>query len=569
MCGIAGVVRFSGLTSADHAAVSRLPALLRHRGPDGEGTYTDTRCALVQTRLAVIGARPHPLPMPSPCGRYVLVYNGAVYNFRDLRNSAITDTEAVLHALIGRGPAALSQFNGMFSLFFWDNQEQRGLAACDRLAIKPFLYSFDRRRFWFASEAGALVESGAVGFRPNADAIAEHLTAPYFSSVERIPFDGLQRLRAGHYLEIDGACSSPHEYFSFRFTPAAEAPPLANALDCAVQRALVADQPPGVFLSGGVDSTLVAAAAQRHSSAPVRAWTIEYENQDRAEYTQSLIVKSDDVPWAKRAASRIGLDHRIVHCAAGDYGEALARTLQTNDLISAWEQEVSQNLLAQAAGREAKAVLVGDAADETHFGYSFLLDPARIGPPRKMIEYFGAIQLRPGLPDFGESYERLAESMGHSWSGLECQRLAMSALVVRFWLPRLLHNGDIHLMAHGVEGRVPFGDTDLLDLARLTPPSAAYRNGIEKAHLRAAAEGFTGSEFAWRPKSALTKNLAAGAVIQGMFVAAWNRSSDWIQPYADCDAAAAMAATPPASDRDTGLRFRILALLTWFERFGR
>jgi asparagine synthase (glutamine-hydrolysing) len=281
VCGIAGIVRYGGIDEGDAGAVASMERLLAHRGPDGSGRYRDPWCVLAQTRLAVIGTQPYALPMRSMDGRYAIAYNGEVYNFEELRRelgdmpfATSTDTEVVLAAWIRWGPRALDRLNGMFAFFVWDSVERRGFAACDRIGVKPFLYSHEGGRFCFASETAALVESRAVRFAPDEDAIAEHLTAPYFTGAARLPFAGIHRLPPASWLELTPEGVRTGEYFRFHFARGGDAPPLSDALEGAVWRSLRADAPLGVFLSGGVDSSVVAAIAQRHSTEPVPAWTI-------------------------------------------------------------------------------------------------------------------------------------------------------------------------------------------------------------------------------------------------------------------------------------------------------
>lgn len=593
MCGIAGIVRSSGLDAQDRGCVARLERLLGHRGPDGAGRYLDPYCALAQTRLALIGPASVPLPVSTPDGRYVIVYNGEVYNFPELREelqpetpfALPTDTEVVLAAWLRWGVCALNRFNGMFAFFIWDSVEQVGFAACDPLGIKPFFYCAAKDHFAFASEAGALVESGTVRFVAEDEALAEALIAPYFSSVTTLPLAGIERLKPGHWLKLRAGSASIAPYFHFEHSPVRYAlacqsldpetfvDDLAAHLDQAVAASMRADAPVGVFLSGGVDSSLLAAIAQRHSDHPVPVWTIAYDGEDSADYSRSLIVRSPDLPFAERVAARHGCAHHIVRVDEARYEAALVRTLRTNDLICAWEQEVSQQILAEAASPYVKAVLVGDAADETHFGYPFLLHPSRIDSPLRVIEFFGTPPLRPGEEDlplyFAAKYRQFAENRGYSWKTESEQRLAMSCLIYHLWLTRLLHNGDIQLMAHSLEGRVPFGDTRLLALAQRLPQELGYRDGIEKWHLRRAAERFLEPAIAWRPKSALNKNLRAHRTIHRHFVRAWRESGAFLEPWVDSDAVERLAAgDPPETERGTATCFRLLAVLSWFERFN-
>jgi asparagine synthase (glutamine-hydrolysing) len=558
MCGIAGLIG----ERAGVDAAARVPALLRHRGPDGAGVAELPGATLVATRLALVDPAPHALPLQSPDGRFTLLFNGEVYNHAALRRElpfpyrTHTDTEVALAALLAWGPAALSRFEGMFALFLWDRDLRRGFAAVDPLGIKPFLFHTNGEELLFCSEAGPLLTSGLLPFRPHHEAIAEYLTAPYFSGARQLPFANLSRLLPGHYLEWEAG-----RIRTSRYRHSATAPDdLLAPLRAAVAAQSTADANVGLFLSGGVDSSLLAALAPR----PMPAFTIQYPGQP-SDYTGSLIVTSDDVPFAVETASRFGHPHHLVSPA--DFEASLMRTLWTNDLIAAWEQEVSQNELALAAAAAGvKAVLVGDAADETHYGYSFLLHPERIASPARLLDYFGTLPTRPEPAHFVDSYTRFAEQEGHEWSTPDAQRHAITSLIQRLWLPRLLHNGDIQLMAHSVEGRVPYSDPALLAFAGQVPLSAALHDGIEKHHLRAAAAAVLPAGIAWRPKSALTKNLAARAIIHRRFRQAWKQYGEWLEPY--IDAASVDRLGPPANDRDTGLQFRLLALLTWFARFS-
>jgi asparagine synthase (glutamine-hydrolysing) len=585
VCGIGGIIRAAGLLPEDRECAARLQRLLRHRGPDAEGTYRDRSCALVQTRLALIGPVDCPLPYASPDSRYIIVYNGEVYNFEELPFPAGTDTEVVLAAWIRWGKKALECLNGMFAFFIWDTLKQRGFGATDPLGIKPLFYHHSTQRFAFASEAGALIESGMVPFAPDEEAIAELLVAPYFSSATRLPFDGIKRLAPGHWIEVTRNRANVERYFRFKHTHGkvhgvdAFVDEVGKRVEDAVVASLRADVPVGVFLSGGVDSSLIATIAQSHCRDPVPCWTIAYRGQGAhrthgaVDYSRSLIVKSNDWPFAERVAAVNGCAHSVVYVDDEAYDNALVRTLYSNDLICAWEQEMSQQLLAEAACKQVKAVLVGDAADETHFGYPFLLSADRIASPRHILEFFGTAPLRHTLVGepvdyFTDKYETFATDRGYTWKKEYDQRLAMSCLIYHLWLTRLLHNGDIHLMSHSLEGRVPYGDTRLLALAQRLPQEIGYHDGIEKWHLRRAADRFLEPEIAWRPKSALTKNLHAHKTIHRHFVGAWRRLGGCIERYVDCDEVESLAAVTPKTEVDVGLCFRLLALMTWFERFS-
>ncbi|HEU0124333.1 MAG TPA: asparagine synthase (glutamine-hydrolyzing) [Bryobacteraceae bacterium] len=562
MCGIAGLIRYGGLSPEDRARARRLERALRHRGPDGAGIVYSARAALVHTRLSLVDLAPHTLPMQSPDGRYTLLYNGEIYNHAALREEledqwefqTRTDTEAALAALCLWGERAVARFAGMFAFFFWDNEEGKGLAAVDPLSVKPLLYHAGDSLFAVCSEAGPLVECGVIPFRPDEEAIAEHLTAPYFTGAQALPFANLRRLQPGHVLRLEEGRVTVAAYRAD-----AEAGDLLESLREAVRRQAAADAPVGLFLSGGVDSSLLAALVP----GPMPAYTIRYAHGPE-DFADSLIVKSDDLPFAAECAAAFGHRQRVV--TPENYEAALLRTVRANDLIAAWEQEVSQNVLAERAARDVKAVLVGDAADETHYGYSFLLHPERLASPRLLMDYFGHLPTRPGVGHFVEKYERFAVARGHGWQSPEAQRMAISCLIRNLWLTRLLHNGDLHLMAHGVEGRVPFSDPAVLAAADAVPVDMALANGVEKHYLRTVAERVLPHRLAWRPKSALTKHLAARGIIHTLFRRQWERCGALLEPYVDADFVDQLDA--PSSDRESGLRFRLLAVLTWMDRFS-
>ncbi|MFZ6186129.1 asparagine synthase-related protein, partial [Nannocystis pusilla] len=270
-----------------------------------------------------------------------------------------------------------------------------------------------------------------------------------------------------------------------------------------------------VFLSGGLDSSAIAAFAAAALPEPPPAYTIAFEGMNAFDYALSTIVMSDDSPFATQAAAASGLPLTRVHVPRVELAEDVARIARHNDALPAWEQEVAQDRLARAAAGTVKAVLVGDAADETHFGYHFLLDAAATADPAVILRRFGQVPVRR---------EVLADPMAtftdryRAWmrpAASQAERVAgTTALIVERWLPRLLHNGDIHTMRAGLEARVPFADVELLALAAAVPSATGLAGGREKALLRAALHGVVPDEIRLRLKSALPKDQGAAAVLQ-------------------------------------------------------
>jgi asparagine synthase (glutamine-hydrolysing) len=273
----------------------------------------------------------------------------------------------------------------------------------------------------------------------------------------------------------------------------------------AVRSALRSDVPLGAFLSGGLDSTAIAAIA-----GPLPAFTVTFAGQDR--WRDSAIVISDDTPFARVAARELALDHREVPFDRATLAAELAAVARVDDALPAWEQELSQRALARAAAPHVRGILVGDAADETHYGYHFLLDDAALGDPAIILARLGSVPIRRDVD--ADPVARVVARYRELAPPGSSPVVAMTQLIVERWLPRLLHNGDIHCMAFGLEPRVPFAATRLVELAARIDPARALRGGVEKALLRDALRGVIPEAIRTRRKSALPKDQATGELLR-------------------------------------------------------
>ena len=527
--------------------------------------------------------------MTSPEGRWHLTYNGEVYNAPELRDElrdrwvfrTRCDTEVVLAALIAWGEEALGRLNGMFSFFLWDEQTHTGFAARDRLGVKPFVYSHERGVFAFASEAKALVGLMTDGPRANIEAVLEYLVAPYFSGVEQPMFDALHHLLPGQCLWITQGGIERKIWWDWRMPDRWRqddillASTLAEQLKCSVQRTVRADHPTGSFLSGGLDSTLLTSLAARSSREELKTFTIHFQDQADFDYERSTIVRSDDTPFAKAAAQTIGANHTVVPVWRDHLPEEIRQLAEINDALPAWEQELAQHHLARAASESGlRCVLVGDAADETHYGYPFLLNPEATQSPGQILRRFGTPPLNREMTDlhqrrpFDEHYRALAEAAGHRWDTPLSRLLAMTYLIVKRWLPRLLHNGDIHTMAFSVEARVPFADSDVLELSRMVHPWIALREGREKDLLRRAARGLMPEESRVRPKSALPRDQRTSLVYKREAALAAEASADFLGVWLDLASVRALCAPQrELTESDRAFLFRVIALHHWRQSY--
>lgn len=584
MCAIAGILDF--LPNADAEASARqvrgMIARLRHRGPDDEGYYQSTSCMLGAARLAQVDVRGGVQPMTSPDGRWTLVFNGEIHNHRALREELSahwtfrtrSDTEVLLAALVVWRRAALPKLNGMFTFFLWDSVERRGLAARDRLGVKPLVWMPLRGGgLAFASEAKALLALLPSGPAVNEESVLEYLVAPCFSGVRAPMFAGLHHLLPGHWLSVDEESLQQVEWWRYDLHRAVDqdveflSSAMRDLLPQAVQRTLDTDAPSAVLLSGGLDSTLIAALARQHGVT--QAYTIAFEGQESFDYAQALMVRSDDLPCAITSASHIGLEHRIVPVSRASLAEDLRTLALQNDTLPAWEQELAQHHLARVLAADGhRAVLVGDAADETHYGYGFMLDEKSTSHPRELLARFGSPPLNPFIQEKAAQIPlqlaTMIEAAGHDTHTRAGRLRGITHLITQLWLPRLLHNGDIHMMAHGVEARVPFADAELLELAVRVHPELALRGGVEKTVLREAARGLMPEAARVRRKSSLSKDDGSAVVLQGEAAKALDASPDFLGRWLELAELRRLCAPGHVlAEMERALLFRVICLHHW------
>jgi asparagine synthase (glutamine-hydrolysing) len=568
MCGIAGIVRFDRPATASATELRAMRGRLAHRGPDGVGEVFGSVAALAHTRLAMVDREGGAQPFASPDGRHVLVYNGELYNHDELRRElpgpwrTRSDTETLLAAWLAWGDACVERLDGMFAFFLWDEVAQRGFAARDRLGVKPFAYTL-AGGFAFASEAQALLP---VLGRPRANpaAIVEYLVAPAFSGVAASPFAGVHYLQPGHVLHVERAGVTTRRYWRWDVQPGPVEPhELRGELERAVSSALRSDVPLGVFASGGLDSTAIAAIARRHGELP--AFTVTFAGQDR--WRDSLIVISDDTPFARDAARALDLAHHEVACDRAALAAELAAISRVDDALPAWEQELSQRALARAAADHVRGILVGDAADETHYGYHFLLDAAAVADPAVIVKRLGCVPVRADVE--ADPLARLVAEYRALAPTNASPVIATTQLIVERWLPRLLHNGDIHCMAFGLEARVPFAANRLVELAARVDPAVALRGGVEKALLREALRGCIPEAIRTRRKSALPKDQATAAVFRSEARTVLAEPHPIVAGFVDREALAQLLAPErPLAESERAQLFRVICLHHWATAHG-
>jgi asparagine synthase (glutamine-hydrolysing) len=387
MCGIAGLLLQPG-DPALATKVERMTARLVHRGPDGEGYWSDTSSGIAfgHRRLAIVDLSPHGRqPMESACGRYVITFNGEIYNHNELRASlpdgiqwrGHSDTEVMLAAISAWGiRAALGRFVGMFAFALWDRNERCLHLVRDRLGEKPLYYGRIDGAFAFASELKALnalrggrgtISTSAVqalmefGYVPAPLSIFEdvHKLRPATMLTLRVGADGSRaQPELERYWSAENSRTARRREEYARATTDALVGELTSLIEQAVRGQMVADVPLGAFLSGGIDSSTIVALMQRLSSRPIRTFTIGF---DEAAY--------DEAPYARGVAQYLGTDHSELYVSAARAAEVIPRLPQIYDEPFADSSAIPTFLVAEMTRRHVTVALSGDGGDELFGGY--------------------------------------------------------------------------------------------------------------------------------------------------------------------------------------------------------
>jgi asparagine synthase (glutamine-hydrolysing) len=293
MCGICGKLNFDNERPVSKEELRRMSGMLAHRGPDGEGVWAGDNVGLAHRRLAIIDLRPDAgQPMCNEDRTVWITFNGEIYNFRELRAElqaqghvfrTNSDTETIIHAYEQYGRECLHRLRGMFAFAIWDARSKTLFLARDRVGKKPLFYLVDRHQFIFASEIKAMLVDPSVKVEPNATAIDHYLALGYVPS-PLSAFRGIQKLPAGHWLEIKDGRIEIQRYWRLRYNPKRKislrdaVSELQFQLADAVRLRLMSDVPLGAFLSGGIDSSAVVAYMALAMDSSVRTFSVGFED---------------------------------------------------------------------------------------------------------------------------------------------------------------------------------------------------------------------------------------------------------------------------------------------------
>lgn len=532
MCGIGGIFGLERLQEQPETVIRRMNQTMKHRGPDANGVYVSPELVLGHQRLSIIDLNESAnQPMKSTDGRFILVFNGEVYNYRELRAQlgdyqfdTNSDTEVVIAAWERWGIDALQRFDGMFAFAIWDTQKKELVIARDRMGIKPLYYAEVDQSLVFASEVRTILASGLVNRRASQNAIVDYLRYQCVHAPDTL-VDGVKMLLPGHFMRI-----SDTEIKSFSYWRLTDAPDIESTaeechaeirrlMESAVQSRLVADVPFGAFLSGGIDSSLIVGLMAKHQHSPVKTFSVTFDEDEFSE-----------APYARMIAEKFKTDHTEIRLTPGDFLEDLPNALASMDHPSG---DGPNTYIVSRVTKEAgvSMALSGTGGDELFAGYDIFKRIYSLQDKRWLLSFpkwarnFGGTLLkkyRPGIASdktaavLGADYldveyiywasrllffdqrllqllnqnalppnrvfELVGTQIAHGTKGFQMPLLSkVSVAEISTYLQNvLLRDTDQMSMAHALEVRVPFMDHRLVEYVLGIPSGIKYPHTPKK-----------------------------------------------------------------------------------------
>jgi asparagine synthase (glutamine-hydrolysing) len=552
MCGICGIYQFEG-RPIDRELLGRMTSAMHHRGPDGAGFYAEGEIGLGHRRLSIIDIAGGSQPITNEDQSLQVVFNGEIYNFIELRGELIakghvfktrSDTEVIVHGYEEWGLDCVSRFNGIFAFALWDIKRRSLLLARDHLGVKPLYYVDLGDRFLFASEIKSLLVDPGCPKEVNLKALGELFTLRYVPSPNTL-FHRIKKLPPAHLLILGPQGSEIKRYWNVKPQIRTEVDEGALIesyqwlVEDAVRLQMRSDVPVGLFLSSGVDSSMLLAIMTKYASTPAHTFTIGFEQGDNSNET-------DD---AREIAKRFGTDHTERIISPEDYLKYFDRYLWDLEEPVGNESAAAFYFVSQLASQKVKVAFTGQGADEPWAGYprhlgvklseiyrrlpSFLTKglltriPDRFTKDERIKRGLASLHERDVLTRFVNIYsfydDRMKKRLFQPWvtqhisvDGYQARQALRSLQVdvqdldpltqmlyidTRSNLPDdLLMVSDKTSMANSIEARVPFLDYRLIEFIETLPPHLKMRNFRGKYLHKKAAEKWLPSEIVYRKK---------------------------------------------------------------------
>jgi asparagine synthase (glutamine-hydrolysing) len=378
MCGIAGHFGLSLHPNERKPLLQRMTQTIVHRGPNDDGYFSAESVGLGMRRLSIIDLKTGHQPISSPTGKQHIVFNGEIYNYQELRSRLLvdgypfstgSDTEVILNQFLKDGPDCVHQLNGMFAFAIWDVVQQSLFLARDRMGIKPLYYFWDGKCLIFASEIKAILASGYVSRSLNIQALWDYLTFRYVPQPETI-WENIYKLPPGHTLTISEKLPEPciTRYWDIPYHDRGSSlsetehfEEFSHLFLDAVRLRLIADVPVGILLSGGIDSSAVAAAVAEQHNAPLSSFSVAFKDAPQI----------SELPYARQMADWAGMEHNEIVIGQEEFMAFLPELVYFTDEPLADLASVPLYYVSRLAGEKVKVVLSGEGSDEILGGYDF------------------------------------------------------------------------------------------------------------------------------------------------------------------------------------------------------
>jgi asparagine synthase (glutamine-hydrolysing) len=557
MCGICGIFYADREWRVNGDTLAAMNRSIAHRGPDDEGYFAEENVGLAMRRLSIIDVKSGHQPLSNENRDVWIIFNGEIYNHLPLRADleaqghsyrTHSDTETIVHLYEEYGPDCVTHLKGMFAFVIWDRRQRVLFAARDRVGIKPLYYRWDGKAFLFGSEIKAILAYPGVAAEFNRGSLAEYLAFGYITGPETM-FAGIRKLMPGHTLELteDGG-PKIRRYWDLTNEVDAEPRPrkyyvktYREMLESSVSSHLMSDVPFGVFLSGGLDSSAVAALATKIRGERVQTFAVGYGEEEFSE-----------LPYARQVAQHIQSDHHEVQVNREQFFSSLPRLIWHEDEPLAWPSSVALYHVARLASEYVTVVLTGEGSDETLGGYTryaWTLLNSRLDRTYRAVTPAALRRLMRNLMSNSRLPAKLRRQLDHtflardggSWpsfyydnffsafSAAEQQNLlAPEALAsagdayagsmqawelsrgdllhrmlytdINSYLIELLMKQDQMSMAASIESRVPFLDHQLVEFTATIPARYSIQGLAGKFILKQAVEDLLPKSIIYREK---------------------------------------------------------------------
>ena len=534
MCGIAGWVNFSESLKSNSKIIKKMTDILERRGPDSEGIYESENVLLGHRRLIVVDPEGGEQPMIKIINgnKYVLVYNGELYNTEELRKSLLeegyffdsySDTEVLLMSYIAWGVNCIKKFNGIFAFAIYDEEKEQVFLARDQMGVKPLFYSINNKNIIFASEIKAILANPMVKAQIDREGITELFALGPAVIPGKAIYKNILEIAPANCLLISKENIKVWEYWKVTLQENKEtveeaAEHVRLLLFDAIKRQLVGDVPICTFLSGGLDSSAISAIAAeefRNRGKILNTYSIDYKDNEKY-FKSSLFQPTSDKYWAFRMAEFIKSNHKNVVLNHKDLVLALKESTLARDLPGMADVDSSLLLFCKEIRKNFVVSLSGECADEIFGGYPWYTNEEMLNA--KTFPWSRAVGMRKSIlnekikkfniEECAEyEYLKTLKEVPHfeNEDKKNYRMKEMFYLNLKWFMVNLLNRKDRCSMYNSLEVRVPFADIRIVEYAFNLPAEIKLLHGREKGILRKALEGVLPEDVVYRKKSPYPK----------------------------------------------------------------